>query len=212
MSLWDSIGSALGNVIGNVTGINQQVNAQQQAAQTQAGAYGQGIEEQRRQFDELQKLLRPYVQAGQGGLQGYQNLLGLGGQANQQAAISALQSSPEMAAMIQQGENAMLQNASATGGLRGGNLQGALAQYRPQLLNQMIEQQYGRLGGLAQMGQNSAAGVGSAGMGMASNIGNLLANQSSALSQGILAGGSRQGQLVGGAIGLAKLGRSFGLF
>jgi hypothetical protein len=212
MGLWDSIGSAVGNIVGNITGVNQMAGAQQEASQLQAQMYGQGIAEQRRQFDELQKLLNPYVQAGGAGLQGYQNLLGLEGQANQRAAIDALQNSPQMAAMIQQGENAMLQNASATGGLRGGNLQGALAQYRPQLLNQMIEQQYSRLGGLAQMGQNSAAGVGSAGMGMASNIGNLMANQGAAMGQGVLAGGARQGQLLGGALGLARLGREAGLF
>ena len=69
--------------------------------------------------------------------------------------------------MVFQGENAMLQNAAATGGLRGGNLQGALAKFRPQVLSQLINQRMAQLGGLAGMGQQAATtlgtGLGSAG-------------------------------------------------
>jgi hypothetical protein len=73
--------------------------------------------------------------------------------------------------MAQQGENAILANASATGGLRGGNVQGALAQFRPALLNQFLEQQYSRVGDLTKVGQASAAGVGASGITSATNIG-----------------------------------------
>jgi hypothetical protein len=159
------------------------------AAKDQAGAAQAGIDEQRRQFDAMQALLQPYVQAGQGALGGMQNLAGLGTPEEQQAAIAALAGGPEMLAMTQQGENAMLQNASATGGLRGGNLQGALAQFRPQVLSQLINQQYNRLGGLAQMGQASAAGVGSAGMQSGANIAQLLQAQGAANAGGQLAAG-----------------------
>ena len=38
-----------------------QSSAAKSAARTQAGAAQAGIEEQRRQFDEIQKLLAPYV-------------------------------------------------------------------------------------------------------------------------------------------------------
>ena len=63
----------------------------------------------------------------------------------------------------------MLQNASATGGLRGGNIQGALAQYRPQMLQDYITQQYGRLGGLTQLGQLTSQNI--AALGQASAAG-----------------------------------------
>jgi hypothetical protein len=159
------------------------------AAKTQAKAAEAGIAEQRRQFDAMQAILAPYVQAGTGAMGGMQNLAGLGGTEAQQAAIAALSGGPEMQAMLQQGENSMLQNAAATGGLRGGNLQGALAQYRPQVLSQLINQQYSRLGGIAQLGQASAAGVGSAGMQTGQGIAQLLQQQGAAQAGGQLATG-----------------------
>jgi hypothetical protein len=159
------------------------------AAKTQAAAAQAGIDEQRRQFDAMQEVLAPYVQAGTGAMGGMQNLAGLGGAEAQQAAIAAISNSPEMQAMLQQGENAMLQNAAATGGLRGGNLQGALAQYRPQVLSQLINQQYSRLGGIAQLGQASAAGVGTAGLQTGQSIANLLQQQGAAQAGGQLATG-----------------------
>jgi hypothetical protein len=106
--------------------------------------------------------------------------------------------------MTQQGENAILQNASATGGLRGGNVQAALSQFRPQALNALIEQQYGRLGGLAQLGQASAAGQGAQGMQSASNIGNLFANQGAATAGGQIAQGNVGRQMFGDVLGAAK--------
>jgi len=98
-------------------------------------------------------------------------------------------------AQQRQGENAILQNASATGGLRGGNVQAALAQFRPALLSSLIEQQYGRLGGLTAIGQNAAAGVGNAGMSTGTNIATLLGRQGQAEAGGIL---GQQSALTGG--------------
>ena len=209
------IGNAIGDVVGGITGAKQAGKASEAASQTQAAAAQAGIDEQRRQFDALVKLMTPYVTAGQGALAGYspyqqagqqalggqQALLGLQGAGAQQQAINALAQSPQMQALMKQGEDAMLQNAAAPGGLRGGNIQGALAQFRPQMLQQMIDQQYSRLGGLAGtglqatshlagMGQASAAGQASAGMGAASNIGNLLAQQGAATAGGQIARGS----------------------
>jgi hypothetical protein len=165
-------------------------SAQQQSAQ-------QGIDEQRRQFDELRRLLEPYTQAGLPALKQQQALLGLEGPEAQQAAISAIENQPGFQSMIQQGENAMLQNASATGGLRGGNLQGAMAQFRPQMLSQAIQDQYSRLGGMTTLGQQSAAGVGSAGMQTGRGISDLLGQMGAARAGGILAQGKAQQQMMG---------------
>jgi hypothetical protein len=169
-----------------------QSQAAGQAADTQAASAQAGIDEQRRQFDATQKRLSPYVQAGAPALAQQQAFLGLSGQPAQQQAIQGIEQSPQFASMMQQGENAMLQNASATGGLRGGNVQGALAQFRPQLLNQLLEQQYSRLGGLTLLGQQSAAGVGTAGMQTGANIANLLGQQGQAQAGGILGQGRAQ--------------------
>jgi hypothetical protein len=163
-----------------------QADAASEAAGIQAGAAGAGIEEQRRQFDALQALLQPYTEAGLPALQQQQALLGLQGPEAEQAAIERIRGGETFQALAQQGEEALLQRASATGGLRGGNIQGALAQFRPALLNQAIEQQYGRLGGMTTLGQRSAAGVGAAGMESGTNVANLLAQQGAARAGGEL--------------------------
>jgi hypothetical protein len=89
-------------------------------------------------------------------------------------------------ALTQQGEQALLQQASATGGLRGGNIQGALAQFRPAMLQAALDQQYARLGGLSEAGRVSSTQLGQAGLGVASNIGILEAQQGAAEAGGII--------------------------
>lgn len=101
-------------------------------------------------------------------------------------------------------KNAILQNASATGGLRGGNTQAALAQFRPQLLNQLINQRYQNLAGMTSLGQNAAAGTGNAGMQSASNISNLYQQSGAAQAGAALASGQASANMwnsVGSAIG-----------
>ena len=187
-------------------------DASQEAAQTQADAQGkataaqtaaqdQAITEQRRQFDKIQELLSPYTQAGPGALQGMQGLAGLRGAGEQQASIDQIKQSAQYQELARQGEQGILQNASATGGLRGGNVQAALAQFRPSLLNQLIESQYSKLAGLTSLGQASAAGTAAAGQQSAANIGNLYSAQGAAQAAGLT--GVAQAQ-AGGIIGAAN--------
>lgn len=83
---------------------------------------------------------------------------GMTGAEAQQAAVGQIAESPLLAELTRQGEQAMLQNAAATGGLRGGNIQGALAQYRPQMLQQEIDRQYSRLAQMSGLGQQTIMG------------------------------------------------------
>jgi hypothetical protein len=184
------IGASVGSAV-------MQSNAQKSAARTQSAAAQKGIDEQRRQYDAMQALLKPYVEAGTGALSSQLALAGVSGAEAQQAAINAIQQGPEFAALTRQGEEAILQNAAATGGLRGGNVQGALAQFRPQVLSSLIEQQYGRLGGLATAGQNAATGVGTAGLQTGQNISNALSTQGAAQAGGTLAAAQTWGNTIG---------------
>lgn len=145
------------------------------AGQLQYDASMAGVEETRAAREEMRGLLEPYVSAGGPALQAQMAALGLAGPEAQQAYVAQQEQSPAFQALARQQEEALLQNASATGGLRGGNVQGALAQFRPALLNQFLEQQYGRLGGMTSLGQQSAAGVGTSGMQSAGSIADLLA-------------------------------------
>jgi len=167
-------------------GSSMQASAAGSAAETQGAAAQAGIEEQRRQFDAMQALLKPYTEAGVPALEAQQAFLGLRGPEAEAAAIERIRGGETFQALAGQGEEALLQRASATGGLRGGNIQGALAQFRPQLLSSLIEQQYGRLGGMTQLGQRSAAGVGEAGMATGTKIVNVLSQQGAARAGGAL--------------------------
>jgi len=178
-----------------LVGSSMQASAAGEAAGIQAGAAQAGIEEQRRQFDAMRELLKPYTEAGLPALQQQQAFLGLQGPEAERAAIERIRGGETFQALAGQGEEALLQRASATGGLRGGNIQGALAQFRPQLLSSLIDQQYGRLGGLTTMGQRSAAGVGAAGMESGTNIANLLSQQGSAQAGGALGEAKAYGKL-----------------
>lgn len=196
--------------VGDILGTNQQAEAATSAAGIQAGASEAGIAEQKRQFDRIVELMAPFVTAGTGALEQQKAIAGVSGTQAQQTAISALENSPQMRALVQQGENAILQNASATGGLRGGNVQAALAKFRPNILNALIEQQYGRLGGLTSLGQASAAGQASAGQTTGANIAQLLAQQAAAQAGGTIAAGNQQANTVGS---LLKIGGTIaGLF
>lgn len=259
------VGSA---VVGGVASSAASKSAANKASKAQTDSAAMGVAEQQRQFDALQKLLQPYVQAGtgveatgpvfdgatylaqnpdvaadpyfaqnpeehfriygwnegrakpmtqgtpgqKGALQSQQDLIGLNGAGAQQSAIDQLKTSPAFTSLLAQGENSILQNASATGGLRGGNTQAALAQFSPALLAQTINDQYARLGGLTQLGQNSAAMTGSAGMAAGSGISALLQQQGAAQAGNALAQGQATAgmwnSLAGGVGTFAGLGRA----
>ncbi len=193
-----------GSVITGVMASNAQSDAAESAAGAQTASSQASIEEQRRQFGAVQKLLSPYSNAGNKSLEHQLNFLGINGTQAQGDMIRGLSESPEMAAMLQQGENAILQNASATGGLRGGNIQATLAQFRPQLLSQMIQNRFSQLGTISGLGQASAAGQAAAAQQTGANIGNALTQQGQAAAGAALAQGQAQAQMwgnIGSSIG-----------
>lgn len=187
-----------GSIVSGLMG----ADAASDAADAQAGAAASGIAEQRRQFDFIQNLLKPYVDAGGRGLGAYENLLGLSGDGGA-SAINQIKTGPQYTALTNAAEEAILQNASATGGLRGGNVQQALAGNRQRILAGLIGEQLGRFGQLATVGQNSAAGVGNAALGMGNNVSQLLQQQGAAESGGIIAGSNAITRALSGVGGLA---------
>jgi hypothetical protein len=198
---WGAVAIAGAGLVGGIISSNAQSNAASSAANAQSASAQAGIAEQQRQFDAIQKLLSPYVTAGTGALTGQQNLLGLNGSSAQQQAISALQSSPYFTSLKQQGTQSILANASATGGLRGGNTQAALAQFTPALLAQTIQNQYANLGALSSQGANAAAMTGNFGQNTANNVTGLLQQQGAAAAGNALAQGQAQSGYVNSLIG-----------
>lgn len=200
-------GAVVVGTVGSVASNRSANRAAGRAADAQNASDARAIAEQQRQFDALQALMKPYVQAGAGvngkggALQAQQALLGLNGNARQQAAYNQIQNSAGFKSQLQLGQNAMLQNAAATGGLRGGNTQAAMAQFAPALLNQAIASQYQNLGGITSLGQNSAAMQGNAGMQSANAIGGLYQSQGANTAGYQLARGQNTQNMIGSIAG-----------
>ena len=190
--------------------------AQKSAAKTASGAQTraaeQSIAEQRRQFDAVQQLMAPYVQSGTTALSRYNALTGLSGEEAQQTLINQITSGAEYGSLVRQGEEAILQSASATGGLRGGNTQSALARFRPEILSSLIRDEYSRLGGMVSMGQNAAAGVGNAGMQVGQNISNQYGQIGQAQAGAALARGQATANMWGNIAGSVGLTAGLGGF
>lgn len=203
------IGSA---VVGGVLSSKAQTKAAKVAAGAQTAASDASIEEQRRQFDATTALFKPYVEAGNGALARQLDLAGNNGPEAQQAAIDAIQGGAEYGTLVRQGEESILQNAAATGGLRGGNVQASLAKFRPEVLSSLINQQYQRLGGLTQLGQASAGGQAAAGGAFANNVSQLYGQRGDAIANAALVKGQGQANMWGNIAGAVGFAAGRGLF
>ncbi len=190
--------------------------ASKKADQAQLGFQQRALDQQQGQFNQTQANFQPFLSGGGAALQDILTLLGSNGADPQAAAIAALKGSPGFTSLFDTGQDTILQNAAATGGLRGGNTQTGLAQFGSGLLNQVIQQQLQSLGGLAGMGQNAASQIGQFGQNNSSAITNLLGQQGNTTASGILgrAGITNNtlngiGSLFGGS-GMGGLGGLFG--
>jgi hypothetical protein len=211
-------GAAVGLAIGAAGAIGGSIiqgNAATSAAQTQANAANQASQTQLQMFDQTQANLKPYMQSGVNSLN----------QLN--AAIPSLtkpfsatqyQQSPGYAWQLQQGLGAVQNSASAAGGIGGGNTLKALQTYGTGLANQdyqqaltnyMAQQQqtYGMLSGLANSGQNAAAGLG----GIATQVGGQIGSNTIGAGNALAAGqiGSANAT-TGGINSLAQLAALYG--
>ncbi len=191
---------AVAGVAASAYSANRQKKSADKASRAQVAAADAGIDEQRRQFDAVQQLLAPYVKSGTDATDAQRAFLGLAGPDAERAAIDGVRNSETFPAAAKEGENAILQNAAATGGLRGGNTQAALARFRPNLLNQLIAQRFAGLDLLASRGQASAAGQAAAAQNTGAAVSGLLQEQGAAIAGAQLARGNANAQLVNGIL------------
>lgn len=174
--------SAGASILSGITGSK----GAKKAADVQAAAYQKGIDEQHNEFATTQANFAPYLQGGGKALASVLDLLGLNGGTAQGSSIDALKASPGFTSLYNTGSDTILQNASATGGLRGGNTQSSLANFGSSLLSTVIQGQLSNLGGLVNVGSGAAGSLGTLGQQNASAVSTLLGQQGSAQSTGIL--------------------------
>lgn len=164
-----------GALLGGVGNIIQGYQ-QRKAAETQADALREGMATQQQMFEQGQAQIQPFQQAGTQALGGLQQLTTPEGQA---AMLEQYQQSPLFEAIRNQAVETTLRGASATGGLRTGGADIALASIAPQLQQQYLQGQQQRLMGLAQMG----LGAGSQGAQQAQQLGTQLAGTQAQIGQ-----------------------------
>jgi hypothetical protein len=98
----------------------------------------------------------PYTGAGADATTSIANLLGLNGNDQSSAALEALKQSPLFTSQYDIGNRTVLQDQAATGGVRGGNTTGALAQFGSSLFGNVIQQQLANLMGVSSQGLSAA--------------------------------------------------------
>jgi hypothetical protein len=201
-------GVAAAVVVGAISASEQSKSASE-AAGVQERSAAAAVSEQRRQFDVSQAQAEPFRQAGLSALEQQQALLGLSGVGAQQAALEQFQESPGQAFLRERGEQALLRSSAAIGGLGGGQVRSALQQQGIGFAQQDLQNQLGRLGGIAGQGQAITSNVAQLGAGTASNIGNLLQAGGQAQASGILGAQQARSQFAG-QIGSGLVGGTMG--
>jgi hypothetical protein len=174
-----------GSIVSGLMGSNAahdaastQAAAGDRASQAQLTAARESNAMQQKMYDENVKRQDPYLQAGNSALSQLQGGMQPGGQFTKNFAPSDLAMDPSYKWRLQQGTQNLNASAAARGMLGSGqNLkdvtdygQGAASQEYGNAYNRYNtnrENLYSKLSGLTQMGQNTAVGVGTAGMNMA---------------------------------------------
>lgn len=182
-------------LVGSLIGGNSAKKSAKKAAQLQYDAAMAGVAETARQFDATRADFASEQAAGEAGLDRLLALIGLNGADEQQGEIDALQESPLYKSLYRTGEESLLANASATGGLRGGNTERSLADFSADTLSQVIAQQLANYGGLVGVGTGADGAVGNFGA-------NAVAQQANLRNMG--AGAKAQYQLIKGGINNAN--------
>lgn len=137
-------GAALGGIGNLISG-----GAAKKNAQAQAQGYAQGAQTLQDMYQEGQQATQPYREGGEQAFAQAQQLQSPEGRAQ---FLSQYGNSAEGQYNAEQAEQAMLRNASATGGLRTGQANVALGAIQPQLANQAYNQQFQGLQSLYQPG------------------------------------------------------------
>jgi hypothetical protein len=177
------------SLVGSFLGAGAQKKASHKAEQAMLAYLDKAIGEESRQYDQTRADFSPFLQTGTAAVQPLGDLAGVNGNDKWATAIEQLKASPLYQSLFRSGEEAVLSNASATGGLRGGNTERSLADFGSDTLAKTIIQQLQTLGGVANMGQEAAGSVGAFGANKANTVASLFGDQGSARAGGLLTRG-----------------------
>lgn len=165
--MWGFVAATIGSaLLGN--------KANKDAAKSSEAGQLAGIESQERMFERGLELQEPYREAGYGALEGLQGMLEPGGRAQ---SLQDYYRGAEFQTMEGQVEQGIARRQGATGGMRGGGTQAAMAGIAPQLGQQFLAGQQNQYTNLANMGMGAAAqgaqGAQQLGAGISNQYGNI---------------------------------------
>ena len=102
-------------------------------------------------------LFQPFVGPGQGAFDIQSALSGALGVGAEQRALTDFQESPGQRFLRERGEQTLLRNAAAIGGIGGGNVRKALTEFGIGTAAQDLQNRFNRLGTITNVGQNALA-------------------------------------------------------
>jgi len=157
----------------------------------QAGTAGvtQGV-------NQAAQTLSPYTQGGGGAFNYQAALSGAMGPEAQAQAYAGYMESPGQSYLREMGEQAITRNASATGGLQGGNVLQELQRHGIGLAAQDFNDSFNRLGSLSQMGYGASQALG----GIQANAGQQIGNYGYGTGQNLSTGRTRAGEMIAGNV------------
>ena len=172
--------------------------AAESAADAQIQSSREAIESQENALNTVRNDLAPYRDAGTEALGGLTSLVN-----DPNAQAEYIRSNPMYATLADDAQQRLLANAAARGKVGSGgtadDLQTNLLILGQQLLNQNIDQRQN----VASLGQNAAAGTGSATLNTANNIGNLITDQGNAAASGQIGGANATTNAINNALNSA---------
>lgn len=206
-ALLSNLGSSaikgIGGMVASQTASQQQQAAQQQAISQMQNTYGQNAVN-----------IGPWITGGNNALSALQSGFGMNGASSapllQPFTAAQYQQSPGYAFQMQQGQDAIMNNASRTGGVDSGNTLKALDQYSQGLANQNYQQaqqnytanqtqQYNMLAGLSTQGLAGANALNNVQTNLTGNIANAQVGMGNAQAAGTVGSYNALSSGLGGA-------------
>lgn len=185
----------LANLAGSIIGGGRAKKASRKAQAQQLEFLNRALATQEAQRAQDRADFGPFREFGSSAVAPLGDLLGLNGGERQQSGIDAVMASPWYQALYRNGEEAVLQNASATGGLRGGNMQRGLADFGADTLATSIDRMIQQLFGATNTGLGATAQGSAAAQNTANAISQNLGTQGQVTAGGTLTRGGINSQL-----------------
>jgi hypothetical protein len=177
--------------LGGILGASAEKKASRGAQAAEVDALNKAMGIQQANLQQTRGDLAPEFGLGNSAIGAYGDLTGANGNDKWSAALAALKDSPLYQSLFRNGQETLLQNASATGGMRGGNTERGLADFGSDTLSTTLQQRLQEL--------MASIGIGTQAKGVAAGVGMNTANQSSGF-QGKIGDANAQGILTRGGL------------